>query len=143
MAFVGISDDKMKELRSKMFRMKVYEKDIKENFVRSSGSGGQNVNKVSSCVQLLHRPTGIIVKCQKERSQGVNRFQARCLLILKIKKQRLLEKRKVEYEIAKKRRINKKRSKKAKEIILADKHRISLKKADRRKIGSHNINKYL
>ena len=46
---------------------------VDESFVRSQGAGGQNVNKRSTCVQLIHRPTGIIVKCQDTRNQNKNR----------------------------------------------------------------------
>lgn len=84
MASFPVSSDKEKQLAERMQKLGVREQDIDERFVRSSGSGGQNVNKVSSCVMLLHRPTGIQVKCQQERSQGLNRFLARRLLLDKI-----------------------------------------------------------
>lgn len=60
-----------------MRELGIRESDLVEKFVRSSGPGGQKVNKTSSCVYLLHRPTGIEVKCQRERSQAMNRFLAR------------------------------------------------------------------
>ena len=62
----------------------VREADIEESFVRSGGHGGQNVNKTSTCVMLVHRPTGVQVKCQETRQQGLNRFIARRLLLDKI-----------------------------------------------------------
>ena len=62
------------------------EKDIEEKFIRSSGSGGQKVNKTSTCVYLRHIPTGIEVKCMRERSQSLNRFFARRELVEKISK---------------------------------------------------------
>ena len=62
----------------------IQESDIVERFIRSSGHGGQNVNKVSTCVYLKHLPTGIEVKCQQERYQAANRFFARRLLVQKI-----------------------------------------------------------
>ena len=62
----------------------VREEDLEENFVRSSGKGGQHVNKSSTCVRLRHIPTGIEVKCMTERSQSVNRFLARRELLEKI-----------------------------------------------------------
>ncbi|KAJ2535194.1 hypothetical protein GGH19_000280 [Coemansia sp. RSA 1807] len=49
------------------------EKDIDEKHVRGSGNGGQKINKTSSCVQLMHRPTGTIVVCQDTRSLQQNR----------------------------------------------------------------------
>ena len=50
--------------------------DVVESFIRSSGPGGQNVNKVATCVALLHKPSGIIIKCQQFRTQSQNREQA-------------------------------------------------------------------
>ena len=67
-----------------MEELGILEKDIEEKFVRSSGHGGQNVNKTSTCVYLKHVPTGIEVKCMKDRSQSINRFFARRELIKKI-----------------------------------------------------------
>jgi protein subunit release factor B len=64
----------------------VREEDIEEKFIRSSGSGGQKVNKTSTCVYLRHIPTGIEVKCMRERSQPLNRFLARRDLVEKIEK---------------------------------------------------------
>ncbi len=55
----------------------IREEDLEEKFVRSSGKGGQHVNKTSTCVWLKHLPTGIEVKCMEERSQSLNRFLAR------------------------------------------------------------------
>lgn len=64
----------------------IYEKDIEEKFIRSSGSGGQKVNKTSTCVYLIHIPTGIEVKWMEERSQSLNRFLARRELVRKVEK---------------------------------------------------------
>jgi protein subunit release factor B len=60
------------------------EEDIQEVFVRGSGSGGQSVAKTSNCVQLLHVPTGIRVRCHKTRSRDLNRKEARRLLQLEL-----------------------------------------------------------
>src|SRR2546427_7226837 len=60
-----------------MERLAVREEDLEERFIRSRGKGGQNVNKVSTCVVLRHVPTGIAVRCERERSQALNRFLAR------------------------------------------------------------------
>ena len=66
------------------FVSSIFEEDIEEKFIKSSGRGGQNVNKNSTCVQLKHLPSGIIVKYQKERTQNLNRFFARRSLIEKM-----------------------------------------------------------
>src|SRR5216117_2438279 len=71
-------------LARRMAALGVREMDVEETFVRSGGHGGQNVNKTSTCVMLLHRPTGLQVKCQSTRQQGLNRFLARQLLLEKI-----------------------------------------------------------
>jgi len=60
------------------------EEDIEEHFIRSSGAGGQHVNKSATCVHLRHRLTGIEVKCMRDRSQSINRFLARRELACKL-----------------------------------------------------------
>jgi peptide chain release factor len=84
MSVFSLGLDKEMQLAQRMNKLGVCESDIEESFVRSAGHGGQNVNKVSTCVMLLHRPTGIQVKCQSTRQQGMNRFLARKLLLDKI-----------------------------------------------------------
>jgi len=81
-----VSEEKNQWLRKKMEALGIREEDIEEKFIRSSGSGGQKVNKTSTCVTLRHIPTGIEVKCMKERSQSLNRFLARRVLVEKISK---------------------------------------------------------
>jgi len=81
-----VSEEKNRWLKDKMDALGINEKDIDEKFVRSSGRGGQKVNKTSTCVYLRHIPTGIEVKCMKERSQSLNRFLARRELAEKISK---------------------------------------------------------
>ena len=130
------SPEKEKTLRSKLEHLGIYEKDLEESFVRSQGKGGQNVNKVSTCVYLKHIPTGVEVKCQKTRSQGLNRYYARVLLFEKIEylmKGRESEER---HRIEKIRRQKRKRSKRAKEKMLAEKRLHSIKKTER----SYSIN---
>jgi len=80
----GVSKEKQTALEREMKRLGIREEDIEETFTRSSGPGGQNVNKLSTCVYLRHRPSGITVKVMRERSQALNRFLARRSLTEKI-----------------------------------------------------------
>src|SRR2546422_2740779 len=80
------SPDKLAQLEQRMSVVGVRENDLEETFVRSGGAGGQKVNKSSSCVMLLHRPTGLRVKCQTTRHQALNRLLARRLLLDKIER---------------------------------------------------------
>jgi len=73
----GITQQKKQELQQRMHNCNLLENDIEEKFVRSSGAGGQKVNKSSTCVYLKHIPSGLAVKVQKSRSQGLNRYYAR------------------------------------------------------------------
>jgi len=73
----GVTPQKEAELLRRMEACGVREEDLAESFIRGSGSGGQKINKTSSCVQLHHRPTGLEVKVQEARSQALNRFFAR------------------------------------------------------------------
>ncbi len=65
------------------------EADLEEKYVRSSGPGGQNVNKTASCVYLKHVRSGLEVKMQRERSQGLNRYYARKRLCELVEQERL------------------------------------------------------
>jgi len=80
----AVSEEKNRWLMEMMEALGIFEKDIEEKFVRSSGKGGQKVNKTSTCVYLKHVPTGIEVKCMKDRSQSINRFLARRELVKRI-----------------------------------------------------------
>jgi protein subunit release factor B len=80
----AVSVEKQKLLLKRMNELGVTEADFQENFIRSSGKGGQHVNKSSTCVHLLHVPTGLEVKCMRERSQSINRFIARRELLEKV-----------------------------------------------------------
>ncbi|XP_054287430.1 mitochondrial translation release factor in rescue-like [Macrosteles quadrilineatus] len=63
---------------------KLVEEDLKEQFVRGSGPGGQATNRTSNCVVLTHKPSGIVVKCHETRSQDRNRKLAREILVTKL-----------------------------------------------------------
>ena len=118
-----VSAEKERQLIERMAALDIREEDIEEQFVRSSGAGGQNVNKVSSCVLLHHRPSGVRVRCQKERSQGLNRFLARRILLEKIESLRRGAALEAEQRIAKIRRQKRKRSRRAKLRLLEQKRR--------------------
>jgi len=124
----GISKPKQEALREKMQRLGIREQDLQEKFIRSQGPGGQNVNKVSTCVYLRHVPTGIEVKCQQERSQALNRFLARRILANKIETLILGELSEERRRIAKIRKQKRRRSKRAKEKILSVKRERAEKK---------------
>jgi protein subunit release factor B len=127
----GVSLEKEKALLEKMKSLGIREEDIVERFIRSRGHGGQNVNKVSTCVYLKHLPTGTEVKCQQERSQALNRFFARRLLIQKIEDQILGRESEERQRISKIKRQKRKRSKRAQEKVLHFKHIQSEKKKTR------------
>lgn len=134
MSEFGVSLNKEIELKNKMSRLGIREEDIIEKFVRSSGKGGQNLNKVATCVYLRHVPTNIEVKCQQTRSQALNRFLARRSLVEKIEE--MVEGRRSARQqlIEKIRRQKRKRSKRAKEKVLENKRYQSEKKKLRQDI---------
>ena len=128
MSSFPVSPDKLAQLQQRMTALGVNEAEIEETFVRSGGAGGQKVNKSSSCVMLLHRPTGLRVKSQTTRHQAMNRFLARRLLLDKIERMRNGYVAAERARIEKVRRQKRKRSSRAKQRMLADKARHGEKK---------------
>lgn len=126
--------DKEKALSKKMDRLGVKEEDIAESFIRAKGPGGQNVNKVSTCVYLKHIPTGIEVKCQRERSQALNRYIARQILLKKIETFILGKLSEERRRIEKIRRQKRRRSRRAKLKNLELKRRRAQKKLLRSRV---------
>jgi protein subunit release factor B len=131
-----VNPEKAQQLAQRMAALGVRESDMEETFVKSGGHGGQNVNKSATCVMLLHRPTRLQVKCQTTRQQGLNRFIARRLLLDKIEAMQTGQVAAKQARIEKIRRQKRKRSRRAKERMLADKSRHADKKASRRAVGN-------
>ena len=129
-----VSPQKEQDLLARMARLGVHEQDLDERFIRGSGPGGQHVNKTATCVVLVHRPTGISVRCQASRSQGLNRFYARRILLDKIEREQLGQASAEQQRVEKIRRQKRKRSKRAKAKLLEAKRLHGLKKAGRARV---------
>jgi protein subunit release factor B len=130
-----LSGDKARALAQRLAALGVREEDLEETFVTSGGKGGQNVNKVATCVVLVHRPTGVFVKCQRERTQGANRLIARALLADKLEERRLGRESKRRQEAERIRRQKRRRSRRSKQRMLADKRAQSAKKSTRGRVA--------
>lgn len=118
----------------KASELNVRAEDISEQMIRGGGKGGQKINTTASCIQLIHEPTSIIVKCQKHRSQASNRLSAYKLLINKIEEQVKGQESERAQKIHKLRKQKRRRSKKAKEKMLEAKRRRSQLKDQRKPI---------
>ena len=124
-----VSSEKAAALESRLQALGIREQDLDEKFVHSGGKGGQNVNKVATCVVLSHGPSGTQIKCQKARTQGLNRYLARQLLADRIESATLGARAEREQEASKVRRQKRRRSRRARIKMLADKRAVSKKKA--------------
>lgn len=133
---VAISPEKLAEIGRLMLKAGVAEEDLKEEFIRGGGSGGQKINKTSSCVRLVHLPSGTAVKCQRTRSREANRWLARKALAEKLLEAARSEESERIQKAEKIRRQKRRRSRRQKAKMLEDKHRHSEKKAARRKVTS-------
>jgi len=134
MADIHLSPESVARIRATMARAGLAEGDFDEAFVRGAGSGGQKINKTSSCVQLRHAASGATVKCQRTRSREVNRWLARRELA-----ERLLERRAGELsarrqEAERIRRQKRRRSRRQQARMLDDKRQQGAKKALRRAV---------
>jgi protein subunit release factor B len=131
-----VSQDKVAALRLRMSALGIREDDLDESFVTSQGKGGQNVNKVATCVVLFHGPSGLRIKCQQERSQGLNRYLARKQLVEKLEAAKLGAQSERQQAIERIRRQKRRRSRRAKNRMLADKHARGAVKSLRGRVGN-------
>ena len=129
-----ISSDTQRQLERRMERMHIREEDLAEHFVRSSGPGVQKVNRSETCVVLHHVPSGLRVKCQIHRTQGMNRFFARRLLCEKMEELEEGKKSARRQAAEKIRRQKRRRSRRAKEKMLETKKRQGEKKRLRQSV---------
>jgi len=131
-----IGPDKQALLEERMTALGVVEANLVEKFILGSGSGGQKINKTSSCVYLKHEPTGLEIKCQANRSRELNRYQARRELCDKLDEIRLGKASARQPEMEKTRRQKRRRSRRSKQQSVADKRILSVKKNLRRSPGT-------
>lgn len=133
-----VNPNKEKVLSERMNKLGIREGDLREIFIRGSGRGGQKINKTSSCVQLLHLPTGFQIKCQQTRSRALNRFLARRELCEKIA-ERIYGEQSARRQAAEKiRRQKRRRSRRQRAAMLEAKYLHSLKKQSRRPVGTND-----
>ncbi len=130
-----ISAEKQEALAARMAGLGIREADLVERFVLGSGSGGQKVNKTSSCVYLRHAPSGIEVKCQRERSRELNRYIARREVCEKLEERRLGLRSARQQEVERIRRQKRRRSRRQKERMLDEKRLHGDKKQARRHVA--------
>jgi protein subunit release factor B len=127
-----VNPETLKKLEDRLRAVGVEESDLEERFVRSGGPGGQNVNKVSSCVILVHVPSGTTVRCQEERSQAMNRYRARQRLAERLEEKILGAASAKQQAIERLRRQKRRRGRRAREKMLADKRHTAHLKESRR-----------
>ena len=129
-----ITAEKQEKLQERMAELGISETDVNEHFIRGSGKGGQKINKTASCVQLVHRPSGIEIRCQQTRSQADNRYWARRELCDRIEENVLGEKSARQQAAEKIRRQKRRRSRRAKARMLDAKSKQGDKKKMRGRV---------
>ncbi len=129
-----VTPTKRMQLEKRMEKLGLFETDLEEQFVRGQGKGGQKINKTSSCVVLIHKKSGIVIKCQQERSQAMNRFFARRELCERLEEKIEGIKSQRQQKAAKIRRQKRRRSRRQKAIMLDEKRKQSEKKDRRQKV---------
>lgn len=134
MPLFKVSAEKEAALHRRMAELKIREADIEERFIKGSGRGGQKINKTSSCVHLIHQKTGIEVKCQRGRSQSLNRFLARRELCEQIAERIDGERSRKQQERERIRRQKRRRSRRQTARMLDDKRKQGEKKALRKSV---------
>lgn len=133
-----ITGEKWEKLNLRMEKLQILEQDLAEHFIRGSGSGGQKINKTSSCVQLIHSPSGFDIRCHKTRSQADNRYWARRDLCERIEEKTLGEKSAKQQAFEKIRRQKRRRSRRAKSKMLDAKTKQGSKKKLRGRVRSED-----
>ncbi len=128
---MAVSKDKIDELQARMERLGITDKDLIEKFILGSGKGGQKINKTSSCVYLHHIPSGIEIKCQRDRSREMNRFYARRDLCERLEGILFEEKSAKQKAVEKIRRQKQRKTRKQKQKMIETKRRQSEKKTSR------------
>ena len=123
-------------LRARFVSLRVPADEVEEVFIRGAGAGGQKINKTSSTVRLRHLPTGVEVRCQRERNQSVNRLLAWTELANKLewRKEESVNAAQAARELARRQKRQKSRGQKAR-MIESKKHRAKIKSARGRIAG--------
>lgn len=115
-------------LRARFVSLGVKPDDVEECFIRGAGAGGQKINKTSSTVRLRHLPTGVEVRCQRERNQSVNRLLAWTELAYKMewRQATVANQKQAARELVRRQKRQKSRGQKAR-MIESKKHRAKIK----------------
>ena len=132
---ITLSTATLARIQAVMAKAGLVEAELSERFVRGSGSGGQKINKTASCVQLIHQPSGLVVKCQRTRSREANRWLARREMATRLLERRAAVLSERQQAAARIRRQKRRRSRRQQARILDEKRRHGEKKALRRPVS--------